>query len=334
MRRRAKRIIDLFKVRPLIWRAVVVLLLFVVLFNMVSPEDIAAAFRKARPSFLMISLVLLIPNLLLQAWKWDFLLRTIRPRPPHRYAYLSLLGGFFLGAVSPARTGELGRGFFIPGCSKLKVASLTVLDKGFNHATTYTASLIALCLALPWPLKIAPFAALVCLFTLIVNIRHFKPLFERLVRRFSHERTVENALAMFDALSRSTVWGMAGLSVAFFLTYTVQYYFIIHCFTDLDWTVAVRTIPLVYAINLMMPITIGDLGVKEMASVKLLGPYGIAGGAAVSASLTQNVMTFLIPSIFGGLILFFGVRRGRTQPDSSSVRTAPVTEESHPRSSS
>ncbi len=326
MRRRAKGIIDLFKARPIIWRAVVVALLFAVLLKMVSPGDIIAAFGKARPRYLWIALVMLVPNLLLQALKWDFLLRTIRPRPRHRYAYLSLLGGFFLGAVSPARTGELGRGFFIPGCSKMKVASLTVLDKGFNHATTYTASLIALIVALPWPVRIVPIAALVCLFILLVNIGRLRPLFALMIRRFSQERTVENSLAMFDALSRTTVWGMVGLSVAFFLTYTVQYYFIILCFTDLDWMLAVRTIPLVYAINLMMPITIGDLGVKEMASVKLLVPYGISGGAVVSASLTQNVLTFLIPSVFGGLIMFFGVRRGRIQPGPSSARTAPASE--------
>ncbi|MHB9027131.1 MAG: lysylphosphatidylglycerol synthase transmembrane domain-containing protein [Candidatus Latescibacterota bacterium] len=318
---------DYFRNHPLVWRILALIVLLSILLSNVRPGEIAAAFMKARPQYLGIVLIFLVPNLFLQAYKWHFLLRTITPRPPMRQAIASLFGGFFLGAVSPARTGELARGLFIPGHSKLKIASLTALDKGFNHVTTYTASFFALFLALPWPLKLLPLLAETILVTLIVRFHRFRPMLERFCHRFSKKATVDNLLAAFDALSARTVLGMFALSVVFFLVYTTQFYFIILCFTDLDWTVAVRTVPLIYAINLVMPITIGDLGVKEMASVKLLGPFGIAGGAAVSASLTQNLLTFIIPSLAGGAVLM--LNRGPRRPaggKSSDVGTVPCSD--------
>jgi uncharacterized membrane protein YbhN (UPF0104 family) len=171
-----------------------------------------------------------------------------------------------------------------------------------------------------------PLAAEITLVVTLANINRLRPLLERAFRRFSSQHVASNALALFDALSRRTVCVMIGFSVAFFLTYTIQFYFFILCFTDLHWLVALKTIPLIYAINLVMPITIGDLGVKEIASVKLLGPFGIAGGAAFSASFTQNVITFIIPSIIGGVILAADSQRRRRGVRSSAGRTAPATE--------
>jgi uncharacterized membrane protein YbhN (UPF0104 family) len=319
------RLLGFLRKHPLVWRLGMVVVLFTILLSNIHPHDILTALRNARPLYLGIAIAMMVPSLVLQTAKWNFLLGTISPRPHLKYAVVSLIGGFFLGAVSPARTGELGRGFFIPGHSKVRIASLTVLDKGFNHVTTYTASFIALFLALPWPLNLIPVAAEAVLVTILVNLHRLRPSIERLLRRFSRQQTTENALALFDALSWRYVGGMILFSIAFFLTYTTQFYFIFLCFTDLNWFVAVKTIPLIYAINLIAPVTIGDLGVKEMASVKLLGPFGIAGGAAFSASLTQNIVTFIIPSIVGGFILALGNRKLSRKARPSDARNAPLT---------
>ncbi len=206
------------------------------------------------------------------------------------------------------------------------MASLTALDKGFNHITTYTASFVALFIALPWPLNIFPLSAEAALVIILCRFHRFRPFLERIGSRFSEKTIVDNLLAAFDALSFRRVVIMLTMSVLFFLVYTTQYYFIILCFTDLSWMVAVKTIPLIYAINLVMPFTIGDLGIKEMASVKLLGPFGIPGGAAFSASLTQNVLTFIIPSLVGGLVLMLNRPRSVPEAISSAVHTAPCSE--------
>lgn len=326
MREFMRSCLRFFRRHPMVWRLGVLIILFAILFSSVSPGEIVGAFRRARPRYLLIVLLFMLPNLFLQAYKWYVILGSVSPRPTLRQATASLFGGFFLGAVSPARTGELARGLLIPGHSKVKIASLTALDKGFNHITTYTASFIALFLALPWPLKLFPLAAEVALVTMICRFPRFRPFLERLFSRFSTRAAVDNLLAAFDALSPRLVVTMLGLSVAFFLVYTTQYYFIILCFTDLSPAVAVRTIPLIYAINLVMPFTIGDLGIKEMASVQLLGPFGIAGAAAFSASLTQNVLTFIIPSLAGGLVLMLNRPPHPVEAPASAVRTAPCSD--------
>ena len=76
----------------------------------------------------------------------------------------------------------------------------------------------------------------------------------------------------------------------------------------------------------MFPIAIGDLGIKEFFAVHVLGAFGIAGGPAFSASLTQNVLAFLIPSFIGGIVFAFSHPRRSQEAPASGDRTVPLSE--------
>jgi len=302
MVRTIKKIVDVVRRHPMKIRLALVGILFGILFFNVHPREIVEAFSQAQHIYLVYALVLLIPNLGIQFLKWHFLIRGLNPKPSLRTAVLSVIGGFFLGASTPGRTGELARGMLIPGHSKIKVASLTMLDKGFNLITVYMAGLISLSLVLPGLLAFVPLIAGFIFCIVLANIHRTRPPLERFFHRFTKSERVDNLLAAFDTLTIDTVGVMIVYSIVFYLVYTFQYLILIRCFTDISIITAFKTIPLVFVINATLPIAIGDLGVKEMAAVHILGAVGITGGEAFSATIIQNVMTFLIPSIAGGII--------------------------------
>jgi uncharacterized protein (TIRG00374 family) len=284
-------------------RFIVVIALFALLFHMVKLSDIAAALKQARPQYLVLVLLLLPLSLCLQVLKWNYILGAVKPKPPLKSVIVSLFGGFFLGAVSPARSGEIARGFLVPGHSRMKIASLTLLEKGLNQAMIYSFGLIALVFLLPQQFKSLPIFAEILLVVMLFNIDRLRPYLVKIVRRFSTEDTARNSLAAFEALSAGKTGIMLFLSLIFYLIYSIQYFCLFLCFTDLAWQTACKTIPVIYLVNVILPISVGDLGVKEMTSIKLLAPFGIAAGAAFSASLTQNLLTFIIPSIIGGVMI-------------------------------
>ena len=109
------------------------LLLFSVLIYSIRPEEIVLAFKQARPLYLLYAIILMIPNLLLQLLKWRFVMRNLKPRPSIKSSAVSLFGGFFLGATTPGRTGEMARGLLMREYSLIKIASLTIVDKGFSQ---------------------------------------------------------------------------------------------------------------------------------------------------------------------------------------------------------
>jgi uncharacterized protein (TIRG00374 family) len=306
-----KSFIDYVKRHSVLVRFGVVIVIFTILLHNIQPQNIIEAFKHARPSYLFLSLSFLIPNILIQVLKWDYILRTLSPKPSFKSAFVSLLGGFFLGAASPGRTGEFMRGFLIPEHSPVKTASLTIVDKGFNMITITVAGLFSLGLLLPWPLSILPIMGELIVIIALLNIHRLEPFLARLLHKFTNSEQVDNALTAFDALSRKNVLVMTGFSIAFYLVFATQFYLMILCFVDLPLSVAVKTLPVVYLIQLALPISIGEFGIKEMAAVKLLVPFGIALESVFSASLTNNVIVFLLPSLTGGIILAFY----RSRPD-------------------
>ncbi|MCD6307745.1 MAG: flippase-like domain-containing protein [Candidatus Latescibacteria bacterium] len=326
-----KRIYRQIRRHATLVRIAVVFLLFALLLKNIHPRLIARAFMQADPFYLGIAVLFLVPNIFLQVLKWHFILGTGGAKARLRDAAVSLVGGFFLGAASPGRTGELARGVFIPGQSGVKIASLTIVDKGFNQAMVVIVALFSLMLLMPWPLAVVPILLEAVVLIVLFNIHRLEPHLERLLHRFTYSERVDNALAAFDTLSTRSVTVMLFYSVAFYSVYVIQFYFFILAFSDLSVFVALKTLPVVYLIQLALPITIGDFGVKEMATVKLLSPFGISGEFAFGATLTNNVLTFLIPSIAGGVIItFFHPKRDPEAP-SSDGRTIRSSGNTHRR---
>ena len=290
-------IFSVIKRHTVIIRLVIVIVLFTVLFYNIHPRKVVAAFGQAKPIFLLFASSLLIPNILLQIFKWNYIVRTHSPKPNFKTVAVSVLGGFFLGASSPGRTGELARGVLMPGHSLIKIASLTIVDKGFNQVIVVIVGLFSLMLLLPWPMSLLLLAGDLILLIILFNIHRLKPGLERFLNKFTHSERVDNALAAFDALSLKKVLGMLAFSIAFYLVYVTQFYLMILSFVHVPLIIALKTLPIVYLIQLTLPVSFGDFGIKEMATVKLLVPFGIAGEFLFSATLTNNVITFFFPAI-------------------------------------
>ncbi len=297
-----KKTVSVMKRHPMKIRLFLVVVLFTILFLNIHPKEIGDAFRQARPKFLVYAIILMIPNILLQVLKWHFVMRNLKPKPTYRTTLVSLVGGFFLGASTPGRSGELARGFLMPRYSKVRIASLTVVDKGFSQMVVYLSGLTVLGFVLPMPLSLIPWIAAVTMVVVIFNIHRLRPILERMLHKVTHSEMVDNGLAAFDALSFSTVLGMFIYSIIFYSTFTFQYYLMLRCFTDLPFADGLKTVPLVFLFNSMLPIAIGDFGVKEFIAVQVFSRYSIPGGAALSATLVQNVVTFLFPSLIGGFV--------------------------------
>lgn len=283
-------------------RLIIVASIFLILFRTIDPHEIAKAYLSANPLYLSIAALLMIPNIGLQVMKWHFVLRTLRPRPTMREATVSVLGGFFLGAATPGRTGEFARGAYLKKRSLLQTASLTIVDKGFNQAIVVVVGLVSIAFLVPRSYMLPVILADIAVIFILLNIHRLRPSIERLLHKFVHSTHADNALAAFDAFSSSTVVGMTAYSIAFYLLYVGQYYIMLQAFIDLPYMTALKTLPVIYFVNFALPVALGDLGVKEMTAVYLIGQFGAPGEAVLGATLLNTIMTFFIPSAVGGVL--------------------------------
>ncbi len=288
-----------------ITRIAVTVILFTILFRSIDFLQVVESFRNARPVFFFASLAFVVPNLILQILKWRYILHSVDVRPGWTQIIHSVFGGFFIGAASPGRTGELARGLYIKNESVIKIGSLTIVDKGFNQSITVIVGLISLSLLIPFPWKLAPIFADCLVLMFLFRLHQLEPAIKSFLHKFTESAHVDNSLAAFDALKRGTVLGMLLYSVVFYSVYVLQYYLMILAFVPVPPEIMVRTLPVVYLINLTLPLSFGDFGVKETAAVNLLVPFGITGEAVFGATVLNGVITFLVPSLVGGIMTAF-----------------------------
>ena len=187
----------------------------------------------------------------------------------------------------------------------------------------YLFGLTALSFILPWPLLLVPLCFQVIIITIVFNIQHLKPTLEKLFHRFTHSERVNHALAAFDALSIRTVLGLFAFTIPFYLTFTFQYFLLVRCFIDISFADGLKSIPLIFFFNTMLPIAIGDFGVKEFFAVHILNYFSIGGGPAFSATITHNVLTFLVPGFIGGIVFTFAHPRKKQAVHESDDHKVP-----------
>ena len=296
---------------------------FSVLLYNVRPSEIIAACSKVRFRYLLFAILLVMVKNVVQILRWDYLLGVLSPKPSLKAVIVSLIGGLFLGAVSPSRTGELVRGMWIPGHPLLRTASLTFIEKVSNQLVVLFFGFVTLTVILPWHLKLFPLAGVILLVTGLIFIHRLNNVWKRILSRFFSDKTVEQVLTALTTLSPVRIVTILILSVGIYLGYSAHFYCLLLGFSPIALTTALKTLPLIYLADQLLPFSFGDFGVKEMASVSLLGYYGISGGTALSASFIQNVLSLLLPALIGGFIIIIAhFQRGHKAPP-SSVRETP-----------
>lgn len=296
-----------------ILRIAVALGLFTLLLRRIEGTQIIRAFADADPAALILACILMVPNLAIQVLKWRYLLRAAGIHATIASATTSVLGGMFLGAATPARTGELGRGIFMNGRPVLPVAALTAVDKGYNQVVVLSVG-IAGCAAWfgpPWSMVLA--VAAVFPAAALLAVHRLEPLIRRLVHRFTRTDTPDRILAVVDTLSQRTIAVMFLFGVVFYAVYAAQFFLFLRAFTGIDMATAARTIPVVYLVDLLLPVSVGAFGVKETAAVELLGRAGLEAAPVFAATVLQNAITFLVPALAGGVLTMIGRPRSPRQ---------------------
>ena len=159
-----------------ILRLMVVLGLFYFISRQVSFSKIPQAIRNTRPEYVILAFFITPFSLYLQYVKWRLLTRDLNPPVSVKQVIYTLFAGFFLGAVSPGRVGELGRGYLLKAHSQVKLAGLSAIDKSFNQMFILMFGLLALSTYAGQIAVILALIAAVLLIRIFLGIRKFGPL--------------------------------------------------------------------------------------------------------------------------------------------------------------
>jgi uncharacterized protein (TIRG00374 family) len=303
--------------KKILWfvKLIIGLVLLYLIYQQVNKRnDVIHAFQSASWLNIVICFVLLIPNLILQIWKWRFVLHTRFENIQMGLAAKSLLFGATLGFITPGHLGDLARAISIKDYNKLVVSGLNLVDKFSGiiiFLTTGLGSVNYIILTkLDWPGRIQwSFLVLSVFIITIIWIFALNPIWIRSIAlkvrwKTSWQLKIENITSALNGLHCSTSLKILGLAFLWFIIILLQYHVLVLAFENVPLLHSFWAVSATLFTKVLLPISFGDLGIREGAALYYYSLFGVSHATAFNAALLIFLINFVIPATLGSYFVF------------------------------
>jgi uncharacterized membrane protein YbhN (UPF0104 family) len=291
--------------------------LLIYLIKQVNFNEIINAIKDADVLFILGALLLLVLNLYLQYWKWKVVCTDVLGINDKKRVLTSLFYGFSAGSFTPGRIGEyFGRALSFRDKPVSDVTVATFLDKTIPLLVIAFIGALSSILFLHFYYRVTFFIT-ASLFIFIFALSYiflffvFNPsIWKNLVisKINSSKRLVflVEKLSALKKINKSTIYKTAAISVLFFACILLQYVLLAsafsHHFSFINYLWV--GVLIFFAKSIIPPISIGDLGIREGASVFFISFIGENGSIGFNASIFLFLINILIPAVIGMFLLF------------------------------
>ena len=272
-------------------------------------QEIFQVFLQIRLSFFALALFWMAVNFFLQYRKWSFILRIYYPDISRFEIIGSLIAGFTLGIITPGRLGELGRGFFLRRRNKWFITGLSLVDKMSNNLAIlvlgslalyyYFKIIYGLSIFVLWPysgLVVLVWAGLAYGVYRLPDLAAWLEKKTRLRPRFRKLAPFWNSLLELDLRNSAKI---LAYSLAIYLAIFAQFVTLLKSLGNYPVFSSLAGVAATMFSKTLLPISLGDLGVREAAAVYFLHQVGILKIHAFDAALLLFGMNVLLPSLIG-----------------------------------
>lgn len=293
------------------------ILLFAYIVMKTGPAKIWVSFANSDYVYVLFALVFFVPMLILQVWKWDYILRKQNIQLNFFYLMKLQMISLFYGAVTPGRLGSFIKIPYL--CRKTKksaseCSSNVVIDRLFDFTAVALFAAIGAVLFLRkfigfFYFSLLVFIGFILAIILFTNKRTSKAILKIVFRFLIPARLKDKARISFERFYESLP-SLIKLIPAFILTLAVwliiytQAYFVAFAFSlKVPYLYFVTTFAAVTLVSLI-PITVSGLGTREAALLTLLSVYNVAAENVVGFSILLSVLCLIIYGLFGMLVMF------------------------------
>ncbi len=268
---------------------------------------------KANTLYLSIGALLVVANIGLQFLRWRYLLRLIARDVPDTKILSSLFIGYSAGFFTPGQVGEHGgRMVSLSSLQPIQVLAVSLIDKIYILAVTIITGVVGVWiyfqLFLPqyWtPLFTVIVFCVVASFLIVVL---YPDLLKKILRLVLHKvrkyRAVSAFLFVKDVFHRRQARILLLLTFIFNVIVILQYHFFVLAFAPVSLKIsALCTSNILFIKAAILPISLGDLGIRESTAIFFFTRAGVSAAAALNASLCVFFINILLPSILGAIMV-------------------------------
>ena len=125
----------------------------------------------------------------------------------------------------------------------------------------------------------------------------------RLNTTFFQKAWLTRILDGFTLLKPRQLWTTLIFTIVFHGVLVLQMFYLINAFNGITISDAFIGTSATMFVKSLLPISLGDLGIREAGSIYFFSIFGISQAAALNASLLLFVINILIPSMIGTYFL-------------------------------
>jgi uncharacterized membrane protein YbhN (UPF0104 family) len=295
------------KVISLSTRVIVGLFVLYFVISLVEWHNVIAAFRSADTRFIIIGALLLLANIGIRTLKWRIMLLSVKDNPTFTEAFGSVMLGISLGSFTPGEIGEFaGRALHVTDAKRSHLIGLALLDKAQISIITICAGLISLAfLTFNNSLFVLLTSIIIVFLSSIFIMRLYKiaALGHRLNAAFFKKTWLTKIFDGFNLLKPGQLLITVICTLAFHGVLILQMFFIVNGFDKISLTHAFIGTSSMMFVKSLLPISIGDIGIREAGSIYFFSIYGISQAAALNASLILFFINIFIPSAVGAYFI-------------------------------
>ena len=286
--------------------------LLIYLINSVEYDQIILAITDSNLLLISLAMILGVVNIYLQYSKWRITCNEVLGEKDNSKVFRSLFYGFSAGIITPLRIGEyFGRGIEFRNKSLVQVTVATLVDKFFPLLVVASIGSVSSLLFIYYyhnvsiyivlSLFVLIFSFFYLLIMLLVSNRFWNSLLFSRLNSSERVRPFLDKLRVFENLDKKYFFKMILISFLFYSCFLIQYALLVMAFSNhYDF------INYLWAANLIMftktiipPISFGELGIREGASVYFLTQMGETASVGFNSSILLFIINLLIPALIG-----------------------------------
>ena len=289
------------------------------LFFLVSSMDysqIVPAIEDADLRLLGVAFLLSILNIFLQYLKWKLTSNKVLSENSRSKILTSIFYGFSAGIITPLRIGEyFGRAIAFRDKTVIQVSLATLIDKFFPFIIVASLGSISslifiyqfydVSIYIVIALFIVVFSLFYLFAFLILNSKFWDILLFSKIKKIKRMKSLIESLQILKSMDRKYFLKMLFISFLFYSCFLIQYAILVSAFSY-----HFNFLTFLWVANLIMfvktvipPISLGELGIREGASIYFLTTMGETSSVAFNASIFLFIINLLIPSLIGLVLL-------------------------------
>lgn len=294
-------------------KGIISIILLIGLLYYLDVKAIEDSFKNANIYYLTIGLSLAVLQLIVHVYRWRYLLRLVAPDISTKEIFTSFFVGFMVGFFTPAQLGEFaGRIASHPNVKKSYIIAITIVDKLYWAALTVIIGGTGLAMFIstyyaniwhPW-YRYLMTGVLSIIIVIFLYPEKVKELLKQLPVSIRSHRFYEMIEVVENVFKNKNAWAVSSLTLLLYIIILFEYYFLTNAFGYVslnDALVCVASVLFVKAI--ILPISFGDLGVRESSAVFFFTTMGLNTTIAFNASILMSFANVIVPTAIGTLLV-------------------------------